>query len=245
MWYGRKEGPKMAADQLTAKAAPLPSVRRLPAYLRFLNTLKARGREVVSCTHISEELGLVSIQVRKDLAVTGIVGKPKVGYGVTELIDAIEDFLGWNNTSDAFLVGAGSLGSALLGYEGFKEFGLNLVAGFDVDPAKIGTQIHGREIFALEKLHDLAFRMHVLIGVLAVPASVAQDTANYLILSGLRALWNYTPVKLDVPESVIVEDVKLSSSLAVLSSRLAEMLRSEAGSRQGSQGVASQQESLT
>lgn len=213
------------------KAAPLPSVRRLPAYLRFLQTLKARGRDVVSCTHIGEELGLVSTQVRKDLAITGIVGKPKVGYIVPELIQAIQDFLGWNNTTDAFLVGAGSLGNALLGYEGFKEYGLNIVAAFDVDPKKVGAQVHGREVFPLEKLHDLVARMHVLIGVLTVPASAAQDAANYLILSGIRAIWNYTPVQLEVPPSVIVEDVKLSASLAVLSSRLAEMLRAEAAKK--------------
>ena len=114
-------------------AAPLPSVRRLPTYLRLLNELQARGRDVVSCTHIADELGLVSVQVRKDLAVTGIVGKPKVGYQIPELIVAIETFLGWNNTKDAFLVGAGSLGAALLGYEGFKDFNLNVLAGFDVD----------------------------------------------------------------------------------------------------------------
>jgi redox-sensing transcriptional repressor len=192
-------------DAESLKTAPLPSVRRLPAYLRFLQTLKARDRVVVSCTHIADELGLVSTQVRKDLAVTGIVGKPKVGYNVPALIDAIEEFLGWKNTSDAFVVGAGCLGSALMGYEGFKDYGLNLVAGFDVDPVKIGTPVHGKEIFPLEKLHDLALRMHVLIGVLTV--------------------WNYTPVQLEVPPSVIVEDVKLSASLAVLSSRLAEILR--------------------
>jgi len=212
-------------DAESLKTAPLPSVRRLPAYLRFLQTLKARDRVVVSCTHIADELGLVSTQVRKDLAVTGIVGKPKVGYNVPALIDAIEEFLGWKNTSDAFVVGAGCLGSALMGYEGFKDHGLNLVAGFDVDPAKIGTPVHGKEIFPLEKLHDLALRMHVLIGVLTVPAAVAQDTANFLVLSGIRAIWNYTPVQLEVPPSVIVEDVKLSASLAVLSSRLAEVLR--------------------
>lgn len=218
-----------------AKVAPLPSVRRLPAYLRFLQTLKAHGRDVVSCTHIAEELGLISTQVRKDLAVTGIVGKPKVGYNVPELINAIEEFLGWNNTTDAFLVGAGSLGSALLGYGGFQEYGLNLVAAFDVDPAKVGLDIHGREVFPLEKLHDLALRMHVLIGVLTVPAPAAQDVATYMVLSGIRAIWNYTPVKLEVPESVVVEDVKLASSLAVLSSRLAEQLRNEHARRQAGQ----------
>ena len=173
----------------------------------------------------------MSTQVRKDLAVTGIVGKPKVGYSVPQLIEAIQEFLGWNNTTDAFLVGAGSLGRALLGYTGFRDYGLNIVAAFDVDPAKIGLDIHGREVLPLDKLHDLALRMHVLIGVLTVPAAAAQDVATFMVLSGIRAIWNYTPVKLEVPESVVVEDVKLVSSLAVLSSRLAEMLRAEHGKR--------------
>ncbi|MGO9109323.1 MAG: redox-sensing transcriptional repressor Rex [Thermoguttaceae bacterium] len=203
----------------------LPTVRRLPAYLRLLYSLQARGRDVVSCTHIADELGLVSVQVRKDLAAIGVVGKPKIGYQLPALIYAIRSFLGQNNTSDAFQVGCGCLGGALLGYGGFKEYGLNLVAGFDINPAKIGTQIHGREVFPLEKLPDLAERLHILIGILTVPAAVAQDTANLMVLSGMRAIWNYTPVKLEVPDVVIVEDVKLAASLAVLSSRLAESLR--------------------
>jgi redox-sensing transcriptional repressor len=225
-----KEPEQSMTPNLTGPV-PLPTIRRLPGYLRFLKTLKARGREVVSCTHIADELALTSIQVRKDLAVTGIVGKPRVGYYVVELIDAIEESLGWKNTSDAFLVGAGSLGSALLGYDGFQEAGLNLVAAFDVNPAKIGTPIHGREVFALERLHDLALRMHVLIGVLTVPASAAQDAATLMVMAGMRAIWNYTPVKLEVPDNVIVEDVKLTSSLAVLSSRLADLLRGESARR--------------
>ena len=207
------------------RAVPLPTVRRLPAYLRLLLTLQAHGRDVISCTRIADELGLVSVQVRKDLAATGIVGKPKVGYAIPALITAIRDFLGMNNTSDAFLVGAGCLGGALLGYEGFQEFNLNIVAGFDVNPAKVGTDIHGKPIFSLEKFADLAERMHVLIGILTVPASAAQDSANLMVLSGIRAIWNYTPVKLEVPETVIVEDIKLAASLAVLSSRLAGSLR--------------------
>jgi redox-sensing transcriptional repressor len=211
-------------DEL-AKSVPLPSVRRLPTYLRLLYGLKARGREVVSCTYIAEDLGLVSVQVRKDLAMTGIVGRPKVGYQVAELIDAIERFLGWKNTTDAFLVGAGGLGSALLGYEGFKEYHLNVLAGFDIDPAKIGTKIHDKEIFAVDKLPDLVHRMHVLIGILTVPASAAQQAADLMVRAGIRAIWNYTPVQLQVPDAVIVEDVKLAASLAVLSSRLAEALR--------------------
>ena len=209
------------------KAIPLPSVRRLPMYLRFLKQLKSRGRQVVSCTHIARELGLVSTQVRKDFAITGIVGKPKVGYDVPALITSIEDFLGWNNTRDAFVVGAGSLGSALMGYEGFREYGLHVIAAFDNDPQKVGQPIHGKEVFPLEKLPDLVNRMHVLIAILTVPARVAQDVANLLVLSGVRAIWNYAPVTLEVPESVVVENMNLSASLAVLSSRLADALGRE------------------
>ena len=174
-----------------------------------------------------KELGLVSTQVRKDLAVTGIVGKPKVGYNVPALIAAIEEFLGWNNAQDAFVVGVGSLGRALMGYQGFQEYGLRLVAGFDIDPAKVGVEVHGKQVFALEKLGDLAAEMHVRIGVLTVPAAAAQDAAKLMVQAGIRAIWNYTPVTLEVPPTVIVEDVKLSASLAVLSSRLAELLRRE------------------
>lgn len=211
----------------TNKIAPLPSVRRLPAYLRLLQSLRSGGRNVVSCTHIGKELGLVSTQVRKDLAVTGIVGKPKVGYNVPALISAIEEFLGWNSAQDAFLVGVGSLGRALMGYQGFQEYGLRLVAGFDIDPAKVGKEVHGKQVFPLDKLRELAADRHVSLGVLTVPAAAAQDAAQLMVQAGIRAIWNYTPVILEVPASVIVEDVKLSASLAVLSSRLAELLRRE------------------
>ncbi len=209
----------------TDKASPVPSIRRLPMYLRFLKTLEVRGRDVVSSTRIARELGFVESQVRKDLAMTGIVGRPKVGYGIQPLIDSIEDFLGWKNSRDAFVVGAGSLGTALLGYGGFSEYGLNLLAAFDIDPNKTGRTVHGKEVFPLEKLPDLARRMHVMLAVLAVPASAAQDVANLLVLSDIRAIWNYAPVLLEVPENVIVENVNLSASLAVLSSRLAHSLK--------------------
>lgn len=211
----------------TVRGFPIPSIRRLPLYLRLLRELRADGHEAVSCTQISESLDLGTVQVRKDLAMTGIVGRPKIGYQIPELINAIETFLGWKNTRDAFLVGAGSLGSALLGYEGFQESGLNIVAAFDADPAKIGTTIHDKEVLAWDTFHDLAQRMHILIGILTVPADVAQEITNAMILAGIRAIWNYTPAKLEVPPSIVVEDVRLSSSLAALSSRLTQLLESQ------------------
>lgn len=200
--------------------APLPSVRRLPLYLRVLTGLKAQGRDSVSCTHISTELQMDPTQVRKDLAITGIVGRPKVGYGTDELINAIEEFLGWKNTTDAFLVGVGNLGSALLGYKGFSGLGLNIIAAFDQSPSKIGKKVRGREVMHVDRLLDLTPRMHVHVGVVAVPAESAQQVAELMVQSGILAIWNFAPVKLVVPEGIIVERADFSTSLAALTSRL-------------------------
>ena len=205
-----------------AKSYPIPSIQRLPVYLRFLKEQRDRGEVLVSCTRIAEEFGQLSVQVRKDLAITGISGRPKVGYRVIELIDAIEEFLGWKGKTDAFLVGAGSLGSAILGYEGFVEHGLNIVAAFDSDPAKIGTTIRQCPVHSIKSLLEMGHRRPtpVEIGILTVPSSAAQDVANQLLEVGVRAIWNYTPTRLDLPEGVVCEEVKLSASFAVLSSRL-------------------------
>lgn len=203
---------------------PLPSVRRLPMYLRYLRQVADEGRQVVSCTHIADHLNLTSIQVRKDLALTDIVGRPKVGYEVTALIRAIEEFLGWNNTHEAFLVGVGDLGRALLGYDGFRECGLEIVAAFDTSVSKVGTTVHGKQVLGMDMLTDLVQRMHINIGVLTVPAAVAQSVTDLLIISGMRAIWNFTPARLHVPESIVVEDVRMSGSFAVLAKRLSDVL---------------------
>jgi len=207
--------------------ASKPTLRRLPVYHTYLTRLSKTGRENVSCTRIAGELHLDPTQVRKDLAITGSVGRPRVGFEVEGTLRCIEDFLGWNNTNDAFLAGAGNLGSAILGYEGFHRHGLKVLAAFDTDPAKIGTEIHGRPVYELDRMVDLGQRMNVRIGILAVPAEHAQDVASLMVLSGVRAIWNLTPVWLDLPEGIIAENVELSASLAVLSSRLAETLRAE------------------
>lgn len=208
------------------RTARVPTIRRLPSYLLLLRQLRGQGRQSVSSTAIADELALDRTQVRKDLAVTGIVGKPKVGYEVTNLIEAIESFLSWNDLADAVLVGTGNLGSALLGYRGLAREGFNIAAAFDVDPAKIGTTIHKRQVLPLAELAAFAATNGILIGILTVPAEAAQGVANLLVRSHIRAIWNFTPVKLDVPPHVVVENVELLSSLAVLSSRLAQSLRS-------------------
>jgi redox-sensing transcriptional repressor len=209
------------------KATPGPTLRRLATYHHFLKRLEGIGREVVSCTHIAQELRLDPTQVRKDIEMTGIVGKAKVGYDVAHLVRAIEEFLGWNNTTDAFLVGAGAMGTALLGYEGFRNLGLNIVAAFDAHEAKIGTEIHGKTVLAIEKLPDLARRMHIRIGIITVPGEAAQKVADMMLEGGVKAIWNFAPVPVNVPEEIILENVHLSSSLAVLSSKLAKILKVE------------------
>lgn len=205
--------------------APEPTLRRLPVYHRFLRHLQDQGRPVVSCTHIADDLRLDPTQVRKDLAVTGIVGKPKVGYEVPALIAAIEQFLGWDNATEAFLVGAGSLGTALMGYEGFKAHGLDIIAAFDVDDTKIGEQIHGKRVMPLRKLPNLAQRMHVHLGIITTPAEGAQEAADLMVEGGIQGIWNFAPVSLKLAPEIIVENVQLSSSLAVLSCKLMEALR--------------------
>lgn len=199
---------------------PLPSIQRLPIYLRLLKEARDRGETIVSCTKISEEVNQLSVQIRKDLSITGIVGRPKVGYQINDLIAAIETFLGWNRKTNAFLIGAGSLGSAILKYEGFVEHGLNIVAAFDVNPELFGKTIHQCSIYPIDKLTELAKDQTIEIGILTVPANVAQKAADLLLKIGVQAIWNYTPARLDLPAPVICEDVKLSASFAVLSSRL-------------------------
>jgi redox-sensing transcriptional repressor len=204
----------------TPKVVSEPTLKRLPLYHRFLKERLATGRETVSCTDIGLDLDLDPTQVRKDLESVGIAGRPRIGYALAAVIEALEQFLGWNNVHDAFLVGAGSMGSALLGYRKFEQCGLKIVAAFDQDRAKIGTRIHGKQVLALDKLPNLAQRMHILIGIITVPAEGAQAVADLLVAGGIRAIWNFAPIRLRAPEHVIVHNEDLYCSLAALSQKL-------------------------
>lgn len=206
--------------QIEHKTAGVPTLKRLPLYLRLLRKMKEAGEEYASGAVVAKELGLDPIVVRKDLAITGAVGRPRLGFPMDEIISAIEEFLGWSNTSDAFLAGVGSLGRALLGYRGFEQHGMRITAAFDNDPRIIGSKVHGKTVLEIGKLPELAKRMHVQIGILTVTASVAQEVADAMIAGGIRAIWNFTPTTLTVPDRVILQREELASSLAVLSHRL-------------------------
>jgi len=207
-----------------AMSVPEPTLRRLPLYYRLLKQLRDGGRTGVSCTMIGTELKLDPTQIRKDIEMTGTVGRPKVGYDLNELLCAIEKFLGWDTTTEAFLVGAGSLGEALMGYPGFAECGLNIVAAFDVDPNKCHRVIHGKHVRHISKLPNLMRRMRVRFGIITVPASEAQHAADLLVEGGVLAIWNFAPAKIQVPERIIVTNEDLYCSLAVLSQKMTRKL---------------------
>ena len=207
-------------SQNERKRAGVPTLKRLPLYLRLLKKMKEEGAEYASGTVVAKKLGLDPIVVRKDLAITGAVGRPRLGFPMDEIIDAIEEFLGWTNTSDAFLVGVGNLGRALLGYKGFDQHGIRIVAGFDANPMIVGKTIAGKNIHDITEIAALAKSKHVQIGILTVSPPFAQEVADAMVQVGIRAIWNFTPVTLNVPDYVILQREELASSLAVLSHRL-------------------------
>ncbi|MFA7231654.1 MAG: redox-sensing transcriptional repressor Rex [Victivallaceae bacterium] len=203
-----------------ARIQKLPSIRRLPSYLHRLNEMRFEGCDKVSTTLLAGHMNIEPIVVRKDLEITGVTGQPGVGYQVDELIAAIKKFLGWDNTSEALLAGAGSLGSALLGYQGFEDYGLKIIAAFDTAADKIGTRIHGCEVFELARLPELSRKFHVCMGILCVPPASAQAVADLMIEGGIRAIWNFTSVSLQVPEGIVVQREVIASGLAVMSIKL-------------------------
>lgn len=199
------------------KIPAAPSIRRLPSYLHIIKQAKTEGFEYISGTVIARELNLEPIQVRKDLAITGIVGIPKRGFPVLPLIVAIERFLGWNIKRAAVIVGAGNLATALTGYPEFKFHGLDFLAAFDTDKAKIGSEIHGVRVYALDELPRVALEVNAQIAALTVPSCCAQQTADICIQNNIKAIWNFTNVKIKAPEDVVIQREDLSSGFALLS----------------------------
>ncbi len=216
----------MRASAAGIKSHPIPeaSLRLLPIYYRSLQNMLVAGVTQVSCADLARVLGLDPTQVRKDIEMTGIVGKPRVGYPLADLLHWIENFLGWNRPKAAVLVGAGSLGSALLGYERFHRHGMEVVAAYDIDPQKIGQRIRGHEIQPLILLSDFVRRAQILLGVIATPADAAQSVADMMLRGGIRAIWNFAPAHIKVPEGVILQNEDFYHSLASLSFKLENMI---------------------
>ena len=194
-------------------------LKRLPGYLAYLKTLPDDGSVYISATALANALGMGEVQVRKDLAAVSNGGRPKVGYLRHSLIDDIEQFLGYDNTTDAVLIGAGKLGQALLGYSGFEAYGLNILAAFDANPPIAQTE-DGKPVYPMEHLPEFCRENKVLMGIVTVPAKYAQDVCNRLIESGIKAIWTFAPTHLDVPQGILVQYENMATSLAVLSMHL-------------------------
>lgn len=202
------------------------TIRRIPLYLPVIRQALAEEQKMISSAKIAETLHLDPVLVRKDIASLGITGQARNGFDVQEVLANMEKILGLTNTNMAFVIGAGNLGSALANYGGFQEYGLKIVGIFDNDPAKHGREVAGLKVLPMERFEHLVQRMHIHIAILTIPAAFAKDCADLAIKAGIRAIWNFTPIKLNVPPSVILERVDLAASLAVLSSKLATVLKS-------------------
>ncbi|MBR5521458.1 MAG: redox-sensing transcriptional repressor Rex [Oscillospiraceae bacterium] len=203
------------------------TLSRLPVYLSLLQEKYREGMEYISATTIANLLGLNHVQVRKDLSCASTSGRPKVGYATDVLIKELQVFLDYNNTKNAVIVGAGDLGKALLGYNGFTSYGLNIVAAFDNNPDLAGTSVKNKPIFAMEKLPRVMENMDVHIGIITTPAHTAQAIADLLVKNGVMAIWNFAPTSLKVPASVIVQNENMATSLAVLSTKLNEKMEND------------------
>lgn len=196
---------------------PLPTLRRLPYYYNILCSFENSGFKYVSSAMIAKQMGIDDTQVRKDIASTGYIGKPKVGFNTSEFKIHLEEFLGMKNTKEAILIGTGNLGQALAKYEGFKNYGLDIVAYFDKDPQKIGQKIDKKEILSISKLESQLKKHSVKIAILTLHADDVQSVCNILVKHEVKAIWNFTSIYLEIPEDVFVWNENLAASFITLS----------------------------
>ena len=199
-------------------------LKRLPGYVAYLRTLSDSASPYISATALANALGMGEVQVRKDLAMVSDGGRPKIGYLRESLIEDIEQFLGYDNTTDAVLIGTGKLGQALLGYNGFDAYGLNILAAFDAKPVSNATE-HGKPIYPMEQLESFCRTNKVLMGIITVPTQYAQQVCDQLIACGIKAVWNFAPTHLEVPSNILVQNENMATSLAVLSMHLQAQIK--------------------
>lgn len=198
-------------------------LKRLPGYLAYLKSIPEGGSAYISATSLANALGMGEVQVRKDLAMVCDGGRPKIGYPKAVLIDDIEQFLGYDNTTDAVLIGAGKLGQALLGYSGFDAYGLNILAAFDVAPAAEAEC--GKPIYHIDQLESFCRTHKVLMGIITVPGEHAQSVCDQLIECGIKAIWTFAPTHLEVPSNILVQHENMATSLALLSMHLQAQIK--------------------
>ena len=199
---------------------PEPALRRLPWYLAYVTLLRERGVEYVSSTAISRGINVDAAQIAKDLSFLDIKGKTRIGYEVELLEHKLEEFLGFRKRHRAAIVGVGSLGRALMQDSGLANYGLEIVAGFDVNPDLIGSQWFGKPIYDVAELSERAAGLDVEIGIVTVPVEYAQEVADHIIAAGLKAIWNFTPYRIQAPEGIVISNTSIYAHLAVMYNRM-------------------------
>ena len=197
-------------------------LKRLPSYLSYLKSIHDSSTPYISATALANALGMGEVQVRKDLAMVSDGGRPKIGYVRESLIEDLEQFLGYDNTTDAILVGAGKLGLALMDYSGFQAYGLNILAAFDAKPA---VSDEGKPVYSMDQMESFCKTNKILMGIITVPAQYAQLVCDKMIKCGIKAIWNFAPTHLDVPDHILVQNENMATSLAVLSMHLQAQIK--------------------
>ncbi|MEA5129654.1 MAG: redox-sensing transcriptional repressor Rex [Proteiniphilum sp.] len=207
-------------DPIYSAKIPEPALRRLPWYLSYVKLLKSQGETIVSSTQIAKKIDVSASQIAKDLSYVDVSGKTRVGYDIDDLIRVLESFLGFTNTHSAVVFGVGSLGAALLSDSGLEQFGLKIIAGYDVNPAVVGHAIHDIPVFHSREFIERNKQMKAGIGILTVPPGAAQEVSEYMIRGGVKAIWNFTPFRIRVPEGIVLQNTSLYAHLAVMFNRL-------------------------
>jgi redox-sensing transcriptional repressor len=193
------------------------TVRRLSLYLRFLEEFEEQGMETVSSEALAARGGTTSAQVRKDLSFFGSFGKRGLGYSVAELVRRLREILGLGRTYRVAMIGAGKIGSALVQYRGFRQRGFEIVAIFDADATKVGRNWNGLSVRDVKELEGELRRQPVDIAVIVTPADAAQAVADKVVSLGVKAILNFAPIQLIVPDDVVVKTVNLALELETLS----------------------------
>lgn len=199
---------------------PEPTLRRLPWYLAYVNLLDTQNVEYVSSTQISKAIHVDASIIAKDLSFLNIRGKTRLGYEVKLLVTELEEFLGFKKNHRAFIFGVGSLGGALVQDSGLSQFGLNIVAGFDVNPELIGAIKCGVPIFDINELEQRQEEFNAQIGIVAVPIEYAQEVANLMVKVNIKAIWNFSPFRIIATENIVIQNTSIYAHLAVLYNRM-------------------------
>ena len=203
-------------DKCTISKATLG---RLPSYLEYLRNLPPDTVPYISATAIAKHLGLGEVQVRKDLAAVSGAGKPKLGYVTAELVEKLENCLGCNRLTSAVLVGAGRLGRALLQYDEFEKYGVKISAAFDSNERVISLGSK-TEILPMNQFEYFCKTKNIKLGIITVGEGSAQAVCDQMVKSGITAIWNFAPYKLNVPAGILLQNENLALSLAHLNNQL-------------------------